>query len=113
MKSFKDFKTESYSVLNENPLLNPQNIQKLQKAKQIAGQVFNKGITYGTVNTVYDVAKPKDLKTNQVWKHALSTAATFPKATLNVGMKAVKFGGAVASTLLGMNKFKQKNEIIQ
>ena len=102
MKSFKEFKTESYSVLNENPGL----INKLNQAKNIAGQVLNKGFTYGTSNAVYDIAKPKEKKTNHAWKHALSTAITFPKTTLNVGMKAVRFGGAVASTLLGLNKFK-------
>jgi len=102
MKSFKDFEAESYSALNENLAL----IQKLKTAKDIAGQVLNKGITYGTSNAVYDMAKPKEKKTNHAWKHALSTAITFPKTTLNVGMKAVRFGGAVASTLLGLNKFK-------
>ena len=102
MKSFKDFEAESYSVLNENPAL----IQKLKTAKDIAGQVFNKGITYGTSNAVYDMAKPKEKKTSHAWKHALSTAITFPKTTLNLATKAVKFGVAAGSTILGLDKFK-------
>ena len=102
MKCFKEFKTESYSVLNENPGL----INKLNQAKNIAGQVLNKGFTYGTSNAVYDIAKPKEKKTNHAWKHALSTAITFPKTTLNLATKAIKIGAAAGSTILGLDKFK-------
>ena len=102
MKSFKEFKTESYSVLNENPGL----IKQLNTAKDIARTVLNKGFTYGTSNAVYDIAKPKEKKTNHAWKHALSTAITFPKTTLNLATKAIKFGAAAGSTILGLDKFK-------
>jgi len=70
MKSFKKFKAESYSRVDEG-----------------LGPVINKGLGYLTGTGVYDIAKPRDRKGNPVVKQTMGVATAFPKTAA----KAAKF----------------------
>ena len=72
MKSFKEFKTESYSRLDEKVGL---------------GQIVNKGLAWMGSGTGYDLMKPPHKEGNPYVKKTVQSLVTFPKTT----MKAAKF----------------------
>ena len=72
MKSFKEFKTESYSRLDEKVGL---------------GQIVNKGLAWIGSGTGYDIMKPPHKEGNPYVKKTVQSLVTFPKTT----MKAAKF----------------------
>ena len=72
MKSFKEFKTESYSRLDE---------------KFGLGQIVNKGLAWMGSGTGYDIMKPPHKEGNPYVKKTVQSLVTFPKTT----MKAAKF----------------------
>ena len=72
MKSFKEFKTESYSRLDEKVGL---------------GQIVNKGLAWMGSGTGYDIMKPRHKEGNPYVKKTVQSLVTFPKTT----MKAAKF----------------------
>jgi len=74
MKSFNEFKTESYSRLDENAW---------NAIKTIAG----KGLAWTGAGTGYDLAKPRHKEGNPYVKKTVQSLVTFPKTT----MKAAKF----------------------
>ena len=112
MKSFKEFKTESYSRLDEG--------------KVGLGQIINKGLTWWSAGQGYDLAKPQNKEGNPYVRKGVQAAVTFPKTawkraakpaltgTYNLAKWGVTKGipGAVTTTgkiigaLYGMNKLK-------
>ncbi len=72
MKTFKEFKTESYSRLDEKVGL---------------GQIVNKGLSWMGSGFGYDVMKPPHKEGNPYVKKTVQSLVTFPKTT----MKAAKF----------------------
>ena len=74
MKSFKEFKTESYSRLDEGAW---------NAIKTVAG----KGLGWIGSGTGYDIMKPPHKEGNPYVKKTVQSLVTFPKAT----MKAAKF----------------------
>ena len=74
MKSFNEFKTESYSRLDENAW---------NAIKTIAG----KGLAWTGSGQGYDWAKPQHKEGNPYVKKTVQSLVTFPKTT----MRAAKF----------------------
>ena len=74
MKSFKEFKTESYSRVDEGAGATALNL--LDKASRWTGSGFG-----------YDVMKPRHKEGNPYVKKTVQSLVTFPKTT----MKAAKF----------------------
>ena len=74
MKSFNEFKTESYSRLDENAW---------NAIKTVAG----KGLSWMGSGTGYDLMKPRHKEGNPYVKKTVQSLVTFPKTT----MKAAKF----------------------
>ena len=74
MKSFNEFKTESYSRLDENAW---------NAIKTVAG----KGLGWIGSGTGYDLMKPPHKKSNPYVKKTVQSLVTFPKTT----MRAAKF----------------------
>ena len=74
MKSFKEFKTESYSRLDEGAW---------NAIKTVAG----KGLGWIGSGTGYDIMKPPHKEGNPYVKKTVQSLVTFPKAT----MRAAKF----------------------
>ena len=74
MKSFNEFKTESYSRLDEN-------------AWNAIKTIADKGLSWTGAGFGYDIAKPRDRKGNPYVKKTVQSLVTFPKTT----MKAAKF----------------------
>ena len=72
MKTFKEFKTESYSRLDEKVGLR---------------QIVNKGLAWMGSGTGYDLMKPPHKEGNPYVKKTVQSLVTFPKTT----MKAAKF----------------------
>ena len=67
MKSFKEFKTESYSRLDEKVGL---------------GQIVNKGLAWMGSGTGYDLMKPPHKEGNPYVKKTVQSLVTFPKTTM-------------------------------
>ena len=74
MKTFEEFRKESYSKLDENAW---------NAIKTIAG----KGLAWTGAGTGYDIAKPPHKEGNPYVRKTVQSLVTFPKTT----MKAAKF----------------------
>ena len=74
MKSFKEFKTESYSRVDEG-------------LGQMVKPAINKGLAWIGSGTGYDIMKPPHKEGNPYVKKTVQSLVTFPKTT----MKAAKF----------------------
>ena len=74
MKTFKEFKTESYSRVDEG-------------VGQTAWNLLNKASAWTGSGFGYDVMKPRNKEGNPYVKKTVQSLVTFPKTT----MKAAKF----------------------
>ena len=79
MKSFKEFKTESYSRLDESGVRS--------KIGGAAWNLFNKASAWTGSGWGYDIAKPRHKEGNPYVKKTVQSLVTFPKTT----MRAAKF----------------------
>lgn len=91
MKTFKEFKKESYSRVDEG----------------FIRSAIGKGLGYMTGTELYDVAKPKNRKGREAVKQGIGIGAAFPKTA----MKAAKFIAwnvpkAVLRTAAAMSKMR-------
>ena len=75
MKTFKEFKTESYSKIDEG------------KVGAAAWNLLNKASAWTGSGWGYDIAKPRHKEGNPYVKKTVQSLVTFPKTT----MKAAKF----------------------
>ena len=75
MKTFKEFKTESYSRIDEG------------KVGAAAWNLLNKASAWTGSGFGYDVMKPRHKEGNPYVKKTVQSLVTFPKTT----MKAAKF----------------------
>ena len=84
MKSFKEFKTESYSRLDEGVR---------SKIGGAAWNLLNKASAWTGSGWGYDIAKPQNKEGNPYVKKAIQSTITFPKATWKYGVKPALTGG--------------------
>ena len=89
MKSFNEFKTESYSRVDEG-----------------FRSMIGKGLMWTGTGAAYDVLKPRHKQGNETLKTAVQAGATFPKTSMNVFKKVMGVGAAGVKALWSLGKIK-------